>query len=506
MPDPDDGRASDSADSASWGAIQIWVKGQNLCAHMDQNEALQGAHWYLLPVFEWFAANWNPIFHEEQLPNTNSAEDAMSALRATRFPPQLAGEAASLVWDEERFQWRSRHALRTARDGGMLPNIAFRRLRDAVEISWNDERVAGTPDGFYYTAASSWALVAPATAANPIFEVLTAATSYLLKELPQSDRVKKLHERLVALTVDGNRTARLEWLAGLREKSPLEGGFQASKAEREVRTRWKEIVDALDEVGNPDGARAALRVDDSPLVISGSCHASLMFSSVSPRISYADISTLSSVIVGQYSRSSVGELAKFSDSVELDPGFRPWEQGYELAEAMLDDLGVDLSAGYVDIAAILDRLGVAVLSRRLEDDNIRACCISGEDFLPTVIRNESSFAYRRPTASRFTLAHELCHLLFDRTKGKKLAIVSGPWAPKGLEQRSNAFAAMFLMPPELVKFAIRDLPDPVHEIAGISTVAAKLQVGRRAIIGHLFNLTLMSETDRDKLLILLNPE
>lgn len=51
---------------------------------------------------------------------------------------------------------------------------------------------------------------------------------------------------------------------------------------------------------------------------------------------------------------------------------------------------------------------------------------------------------------RFTLAHEFCHLLFDRDVGAHLAIASGPWAPHDVERRANAFAAMFLMPNGLV--------------------------------------------------------
>jgi Zn-dependent peptidase ImmA (M78 family) len=506
MPDPDAGRGADPADAASWGSIQIWVNGQNICAHIDQNEALQGAHWYMLPTLEWFVRNWNPIFHEERLPNANIGDNAVAALEITRLPPLLAGEAASFAWDEERFNWRSRHAIRTARDGGLLPNIVFRRLRDSLEVSWNGDQSAGTPDGFYFTAASGSVLIAPEAVAQPLYEVITAAVSYLNKELPGSARIGRLQEQLASLSAVDNTDVRLEWLAGLRENPPLEGSLQASMTEREIKNRWTEIVRALEGTGNADGASAALEVDESPLVLTGSCHASLLFSSVSPTISSSDVRLLSAVIVEQYSPGHVNELSKVSGSVELSSALRPWEQGYDLAESILDELGVDLSEDFVDVAAVLRSLGVTVLSRSLGDSDIRACCISGEKFAPTVVRNESSFAYRHPAASRFTLAHELCHLLFDRTHGRKLAIASGPWAPRVLEQRANAFAAMFLMPPDLVQRAVADLPDPVHDIASISVIAGKLQVSRRAATDHLFNMTLMSEAQRENLLSLITPE
>jgi len=98
------------------------------------------------------------------------------------------------------------------------------------------------------------------------------------------------------------------------------------------------------------------------------------------------------------------------------------------------------------------------------------------------------------------MAHELCHLLFDRSHGQKLAIASGPWAPKSIERRANAFAAMFLMPTHLVERAVADVGDPINDLNAISAVASRLRVSRRAAIEHLYNLTLMSDAERDELL------
>ena len=47
-----------------------------------------------------------------------------------------------------------------------------------------------------------------------------------------------------------------------------------------------------------------------------------------------------------------------------------------------------------------------------------------------------------------TLAHELCHLLFDRSDAVPLSVLSGAWAPPRLERVANAFAAELLMPLE----------------------------------------------------------
>jgi Zn-dependent peptidase ImmA (M78 family) len=265
--------------------------------------------------------------------------------------------------------------------------------------------------------------------------------------------------------------------------------------------RWFEIVDALKDAGGNGAAEAALAIDESPLVVIGSCHAALLFSSLSPTVTTEDVRTLASVLVEQYTRVAVfPELDDLAREVPLDRTIPAWEHGYELAEVVHDELSIDDSEFWVDIDGLLRTFGITVLNRKLEDDNIRACSIVGPNHVPTVILNESSSFYGSPNAQRFTLAHELCHLLFDRSHGKKVALASGPWAPKDLERRANAFAAMFLMPATIVERVVADGPDPINDLAGVTTFASRLRVSRRAAIDHLYNLTIMSDSVRDKLL------
>ena len=67
MDDPDEGQGASEDVYRSWGAFQIWVDGWNLCAHQEEGERVESAHWYLLPLLEWFASRWNPLLHEERL-------------------------------------------------------------------------------------------------------------------------------------------------------------------------------------------------------------------------------------------------------------------------------------------------------------------------------------------------------------------------------------------------------------------------------------------------------
>lgn len=503
MPDPDVDTFARSADSASWGALQLWVDGQNLCSHVDQGEVLHSTHWYLLPFLEWVADNWNALLHEERLPNRNSSDTAVRALSATRLAPALAGEEDTLAWDEERFEWRARHAVRFARDGGLFPNIVIRRIRDDVEVSWNDDSSAGSPSGFRYNSSAGAALLDPLDIAGPLFEVVSAAVAYLKEMSPTVGRISAVATKLDEIRAGLQSSERLGWLAGLRESVPVSSRRSGSFAdtETEMQDRWRTVVDSLQGLGDEAAVAAALETEQSPLVVTGSCQAALLFSSVSPDVTSADVHTLTSILIEQYRGSaSSARIDELAEDVPLHSAASVWEQGYELADTVHARLELDLSEGWVDVVEALARLGVTTVSRKLDDRYIRACCLVGPHHVPTVVQNETSSFYRSGNAQRFNFAHELCHLLFDRSHGRRVSIASGPWAPRSIEQRANAFAAMFLMPTGLVEQAVAGIPDSISELSSITAVAATLHVSRHTAIHHLYNMTLMSESDREDLL------
>ncbi len=59
---------------------------------------------------------------------------------------------------------------------------------------------------------------------------------------------------------------------------------------------------------------------------------------------------------------------------------------------------------------------------------------------------------------------------------------------------------MFLMPTGLVRRAVADAPGPITDLEGVAAVAERLHMSRQAAIDHLYNLTLMGESDHDELL------
>jgi Zn-dependent peptidase ImmA (M78 family) len=130
----------------------------------------------------------------------------------------------------------------------------------------------------------------------------------------------------------------------------------------------------------------------------------------------------------------------------------------------------------------------------MQTNTIRGVAIAGTQYSPAILVNTSSQFNKTEPGRRFTLAHELFHILYDRARAKRVSHTSGPWASPGVEKRANAFAAMFLMPRDLVRKSVVD-----KNIESISDAARSMRVGVSSLIEHLYNLNVIDGMDRERL-------
>ena len=128
---------------------------------------------------------------------------------------------------------------------------------------------------------------------------------------------------------------------------------------------------------------------------------------------------------------------------------------------------------------------------RLETNSIRGIAIAGNDFSPAIVVNLSHKFNGSARGRRFTLAHELCHIFFDRSHAKRLSHVSGPWTSGRVEKRANAFAALFLATPHALERALGENVSP--DRAMIERLAASFGIGARALREHMRNLNIISD-------------
>jgi hypothetical protein len=481
--DPDPQSVSSREEAVSWGALELWVNGHNLCAGTYADEQFDAVHWYLLPLFEWFIDKWDPLFHEERLPGpgVGSAQDTL------RASSMLSSRGGRII---DSWEWWGRHSLEAPREGGIFPAVYFRRWRDLIEVSWADHQSPARPAGLRFGATEGSATFRPQDVVSHIHSVIGDATEYLLSRVPPSERLQRLRQRVASRLQGGPE--RYAWLAGLG--SSLE----------EMLSAWQRIRCQLEAKSG-----AAINVLLSPAeglggLVTSPPPAALMFGAVSPTLVDSDRLALLDAMV-----NSIGTVCDrleplvsvATTALNASESLRPWERGQEVALAVLERLGIEMDAvGPVDIYGIANEWSIRCGTVRLEDDSIRGVSIAGNRLVPTILTNPKHGTSGYVGGRRFTVAHELGHLLMDRSMARDVAVPSGPWAPRDIERRANAFAAMFLMPPSKIDAAIRAASITRFDIMAMRVLSRTLETSPVATCEHLCNLGFISESERDTVL------
>lgn len=501
-PDPDTEHPVEPFLGNTWGSLQIWVGGTNLCSHIGDRKIYESIDWYFLSLFEWFIENWNPLFHEERLPNRNNESHAWISLHRTEIPPPAleSNERELDKWESWWQDWWFRHSIMSARDGGLFPDIVIRRFRDLLEVSWGGSNLPGAPENFrFINAAPNFKLLNPELVAEPVFQLLATVASHLSAKLPDDDRVKAFSDSVQKLRACGSdgrdlQEQRIAWLAGL------------GRTEEEIAEVWNKAVRTIrNEQTHPAAAQKILETAGSPLVVTGSCHAALMFGSMAPEIAEDDAIKLAREMIKlhdpEYPESHFPDdlrsrLREFGD---VEPPDAPWVRGYELARLFHESVGTELEdCKPVEIEEIIRGLRISVGHLDLSDLDVRGVSIAGPSFRPAILLNPENHFNKGHAGRRFSLAHELCHHLIDRKIGRPLSLASGPWAPRRIEQRANAFAAELLIPYDLIRHGRDARTIDLSCVDGIVELSDKLMVGRTTLLEHLRNRDLISEDAKDR--------
>ena len=213
-----------------------------------------------------------------------------------------------------------------------------------------------------------------------------------------------------------------------------------------------------------------------------------------PDLGIDDIVLLRDALVRACSGEDSGELAELVASRTEEPlGDPPYADGERFAAELLEDLGITDPRHWVDVEEICERLEVGIEPLELATDTIRGVAFAGVGFSPRIVINRNHPFNLNEGGRRFTIAHELCHVLFDRTRAKRIAHASGPWAAAGIEKRANAFAAYLLMPPSLIHALLST------GITDLNQIADSLNVNESPLIDHLYNLDLIEHEERIRL-------
>lgn len=486
----------DLDERGSWGTLALWVLGTNVCEHVAQGEQLRGAHWYLLPLAEWLVENWDPLLHEERhvMPDGGS-----TAARSCKRSNLLAELTASFQGDfslaEKSQAWEKRHSLRTAAPGALLPDLYIRRYGDYIEFSTGGEPLAGADWDISFTQLQVARLHVDVVAIA-LSDALSALCSVLVKRMPDRSRIVSLQQGVRRLADQDRDLARFSWLSGAGDRFD------------EFEKLWHGVSDSV----APD-LQARLHELAEPRRVAGGVAclappAALLFGSLSPDVRVADVVSLyRALLQTKGSAVAAGRLKKAGDqtlaSVSLS-GLTPGEQGSLLGEqamAVLEEMGVVNEAFRGDVVAVISRLGIWTAEVDLQDANLRAVSMISADGTAGIVLNKSFRLGIGEPVRRFTLAHELGHLLLDRDRASRLIVASGPWAPVEIEKRANAFAAAFLIPMAALDTVSGWSATSPASIEYVREAASTLRVSQSALIGRLQNLGRLSAEEAEALRI-----
>jgi hypothetical protein len=481
LPDPDGDASAPEESVGSWGEWRLWANGLNLTEHhltLADGTVVRREHvtWYIAPLLRWLAAVWTPLLHEERFPNAvRRATDARQAYLSVART-QMDDSSIFSPWSA----WAARHSLRWCAEGGMLPDVFLRRMGDDIEISWGDRWQPGGEAAEY--------VIEPGITHCDVADVADGLDRVLLRFANDENlHVHAWHPRfrrnVAARPKSSESETPVAWY--------LEGKPRGEGLERIFRAGMKKVGAQGRRLLQPEFANHAM-TRLSPAVA--------MFGALSPNISQTTSIRLLAIAAGLRDKRNVQrDIDKY---VCPSPAWRsaePWEDGYRLALDLLDDLGFADLPGPFDLDGLLRSWQVDVRTEALDQIGPLGVALAGPDLPPTIVINGDQAVNKHEYGRRFTIAHELCHLLFDRDRARRIAHSSGQWAPLSVEQRANAFAAMLLMPPGAVRSAFNPglgLPSR----AEVAEMAKQLRVGLRAAIQHLANLGAISDDDRDRLL------
>ena len=462
----------------SWGEWRLWISGLNLCRFRQETAEgsveVEEVRWFLAPLFKWIADNWMPLIHEHRLPPGGRVGDSRPRWARQAYLSMLESAGDDL----ERFApwqcWASRHSLRAASAGGILPDVFVQRTEDDLEFSWGDRVQPGVG------AATSLMEDGVARASvDAVAGALSSVVEWFL-ERQQANPASWVSELQTRWKETGQGAAGISALSWYLDSSP------------EPRALTEKFLTALERL------KRSLSLGQGPWLGSLSPEVA-MFGDLSPNISSDAAERLLAEHV--YACTDVGDSDKLTELVSSVPAWStssPWHNGYALARDILDEMDPDPGASMTRIERMLEDLGIRVREVHLGEQGPRGVALAGGELQATVLINLDDL---RNTARgrRITMAHELCHILFDRSHARALAHSSTPWASPAVEQRANAFAAMLLMPPTRAKlWGCRD--DMAELKREVGQLADRLNVSRNALKRHLANIEEIGVDERDFLL------
>ncbi len=437
--------SSGPRDEVAWGALELWAAGLCLtrATHHEDGTTTDAVEGDLGEVFSWFARAGVRLVNEEPLPllTPRTVTDASDWFNETEECFDAADERA---WFARRSEWRNSHGLRRASLAIALPNVAFRRAGDELEISWDNETWGTSHPGLRYTELRG----AVTVAARPVAEVLEGAGAVVraaiverLSQAPGFELVRDVSEPGWRWLLPAETFAALD----PRQRSALAADFATCNGLYFPHTETTRVL-ARARARSPEEVRVVLeaaRLPDRPM------------------------------------SERLRALVRPSRPARV----RPWKAGYDAAEEVREELAWGDEPA-PPLAAWL----------REEQVDVRPLAAGGLTLIArrSDARGGAIAVDASSGAAPFRYATALGHLLLD---GDGLAI-DGAAESSPAAARARAFAAMLLLPDGAARAATQNGP---FGLGDARALAARSSLSVLATVQHLENRGFLSPEARTAL-------
>ncbi len=176
--------------------------------------------------------------------------------------------------------------------------------------------------------------------------------------------------------------------------------------------------------------------------------------------------------------SSIATVAEaVLELVHVDETDAPYEQAYLYANAFRGHIGLSESAPFL-ADSWLREIGVLVRDIRLHDRGVEALAAWGPRNGPAILINLDGNASRTVGGRNATLAHEIGHLVMDRTSALPAAEVLAGRIDSHVESRARAFAAETLLPRAVARERLSQVASEAEARVAVNSLTRRYGVSR----------------------------
>lgn len=438
--------AVDPEQESLWGALAIWIAGENVTEHRrcGSDRVRADLHVPLLPLARWFLSARAALCYEERSPLGTGGSPHEDLDRWSMGPPPTGHTEDA--WLDRRDEWWSEHFTGAATRDTVAPSIGIVRNDDRALVSWRvpalsrGDRTFLRPDG---ARVLSWAAVSGAFEEFEAYVAGWAPAGYGITTQPGP------HDRA------------LEYYTGL-SSGEIDGfGFLPEAAADPAIDPLAQVVRDLTRPTAVGPARE-------------------------------------SIVALARASAQRGGRGWWDLRRQMIPAQGAFESdGYDGAQATRSLLSLD-AGPLADIELLLRSVDIEVTdaSPQATDRMLVAGTVSGR--ATTMVL--SSARTETPWGRRFELARALGHLLLDPVRGEAIGAASGPHALASRRRRAGAFAAELLLPTSAMREASGGVLDGITVEQRFARLLHRFGVGANAAAFHLWNQGFLSSTEvRDDL-------